>query len=193
MKPPVPTQVHLHYASDYDWFFIGGHDLYVIPQNLRDFLKTRAPPSTPQFLGRRFRDYGKVLFNSGGAGYALSKAALDGYAAHADDAACAPRLRTSQEDVQIAKCLAHFLGVAPEDTRDAQKRERFHPFAPGHMITIQPPAPGARSDWYYDYTKEWGVLPGKDCCAPDSVSFHYVKKPAMVRHLHKMLYDCPPS
>ena len=75
--------------------------------------------------------------------------------------------------------------------RDASGRERFHPFAPGHMLTIRPPAKG-QHDWYYDYNKEWGVLPGTMCCAPDSVSFHYLKKPAMVRHVHKLLYDrCP--
>lgn len=28
------------------------------------------------------------------------------------------------------------------------------------------------------------------CCAPDSVSFHYIKKPAMVRHLYALLHDC---
>ena len=183
--------VAAHYADQYDWFFIGGEDLYVIPQNLRDYLATRPGPETPQFLGRRFRDYGNVLFNSGGAGYALSRSALEAYAAHAEDARCAPAAHTPQEDVQIAKCLKKIIGIEPDDTRDASGRERFHPFAPGHMLTIRPPAKG-QHDWYYDYNKEWGVLPGKMCCAPDSVSFHYLKKPAMVRHVHKLLYDrCP--
>ena len=183
--------VAAHYLDQYDWFFIGGEDLYVIPQNLRDYLATRPGPETPQFLGRRFRDYGNVLFNSGGAGYALSRSALQAYAAHAEDARCAPAAHTPQEDVQVAKCLKKILGIEPDDTRDASGRERFHPFAPGHMLTIRPPAKG-QHDWYYDYNKEWGVLPGKMCCAPDSVSFHYLKKPAMVRHVHKLLYDrCP--
>ena len=118
------------------------------------------------------------------------KAALRGYDAHLDDPRCNPKLHTPQEDVQIAKCLAKTLGVEPEDTRDSSDRERFHPFAPGHMLTIKPPGKGQR-DWYYDYNKEWGVLPGVLCCAPDSVSFHYIR-PAMARHLHKLLYDCPP-
>lgn len=48
--------------------------------------------------------------------------------------------------------------------------------------------------WYEDYNTEWGILEGKDCCAPDSVSFHYIKKAPMVRHIYKILYDveaCP--
>ena len=55
------------------------------------------------------------------------------------------------------------------------------------MLTIRPPGPG-KHDWFYDYTKEWPPLPAEQCCAPDSVSFHYLKKPAMVRHVHKVLY-----
>merc|ERR1712078_648159 len=100
--------VHEHYATDYDFFFAGGEDLYVLPQNLRDFL-TGRDPSSPQLLGRRFRDYGRNLFNSGGAGYVLSRGALSAYAQHKDDAACMPSLKTPTEDVQIAKCLKSTL------------------------------------------------------------------------------------
>ena len=178
-----------HYLDDFDWFFIGGEDLYVLPQNLRDYLKERPDPhEVPQFLGRRFRSkVQKVLFNSGGAGYTLSRAALRGYDAHFNDPRCNPTLHTPPEDVQIAKCLAKTLGVEPEDTRDSSDRERFHPFDPGYMLMSS----GRLQDWYYNYSKEWGVLPGVLCCAPDSVSFHYIR-PAMARHLHKLLYDCPP-
>ena len=51
-------------------------------------------------------------------------------------------------------------------------------------------APGKPRDWYEDYNRQWGLRLGADCCAPDSVSFHYVKKPAMMRHIHALLYDC---
>ena len=183
------SYVHEHYASEYDFFFAGGEDLYVLPQNLRDFL-TGKDPSQPQLLGRRFRDYGRNLFNSGGAGYVLSRGALAAFAEHKDDAVCSPSLKTPTEDVQIAKCLKNTVGIEPEDTRDSEGRERFHPFAPGHMLTIKPPAQGQPRDWFYDYTKEWPPLPGAECCSSGSVSFHYLKKPAMVRHVHAVLYDC---
>jgi hypothetical protein len=93
--------------------------------------------------------------------------------------------KTATEDVQIANCLS-YLGISFTDTRDANGRERFHPFAPGTHLYWQPDP----SDWYQQYNSEWGILTGKDCCAPDSVSFHYVKKASMVRHMHALLYDC---
>ena len=43
--------------------------------------------------------------------------------------------------------------------------------------------------WYEKYNEEWGLKTGTDCCAPDSVSFHYLKKAPMVRHVYKLLYD----
>ena len=69
-------------------------------------------------------------------------------------------------------------------------RERFHPFAPGTHLHWAPPGPNEEKDWYEEYNKEWGVLQGKDCCAPDSVSFHYVKKASMVRHMHALINFC---
>jgi hypothetical protein len=92
---------------------------------------------------------------------------------------------TATEDVQIARCL-RYLGISFTDTRDVKGRERFHPFAPGtHLHWQHDP-----SDWYEQYNKEWGILTGKDCCAPDSVSFHYVKKASMVRHMQALIYSC---
>ena len=117
----------------------------------------------------------------------VARAALRGYDAHFNDTRCDPTRHVAWEDVEIAKCLAKTLGVEPEDTRDSSNRERFHPFDPGYMLMSS----GRLQDWYYNYSKEWGVLPGVLCCAPDSVSFHYIR-PAMARHLHKLLYDCPP-
>jgi hypothetical protein len=69
-------------------------------------------------------------------------------------------------------------------------RERFHPFAPGTHLHWKPPGENEEEDWYEEYNKEWGILQGKDCCAPDSVSFHYVKKASMVRHMHALINEC---
>ena len=59
------------------------------------------------------------------------------------------------------------------------------------MITLAQPKPGSGPrDWFYDYTKEFPAADGAAGCARDSVSFHYLRKPAMVRHVHALLYDC---
>ena len=181
-----------NYLDDHDWFFIGGDDLFVMPHNLKTYLasltaKDGTDPTTKEyFVGRRFNAGGKNYFNSGGAGYALSQATLRKFLANIDDAVhCSARKQTSTEDVQIANCLS-YLGISFTDTRDANGRERFHPFAPGTHLYWK----HDESDWYEQYNKEWGILLGKDCCAPDSVSFHYVKKASMVRHMHALITSC---
>jgi len=188
--------VGAHYLDDYDWFFIGGDDLFVLPHNLKTYLASLThkdgtdPKSKEYFVGRRFNPGGNDYFNSGGAGYSLSQATLRKFFAAMDDARhCSADKRTSMEDVMIARCLRH-LGIHFTDTRDAKGRERFHPFAPGSHLHWKPPKPGQARDWYEDYNKEWGILEGKDCCAPDSVSFHYIKKASMVRHMQALLYSC---
>lgn len=184
--------VGTHYLDQFDFFFQGGEDLFVMPQNLKNYLATLGDPEQDYFVGRRFKGYGENnYFNSGGSGYALSRGTLRKYITQGwDDPKCKPGAKTSMEDVMIAKCLRDLFGIGLTDTRDDQLRERFHPFAPGTHYTWKPPPPG-KQDWYNDYNKEWPPLLKEMCCAPDSVSFHYIKKPAMVRHMHALLYECP--
>ena len=148
-------------------------------------------PEDDLFAGRRFKGYGNDnYFNSGGSGYVLSRGTLRKYMEQGVDAPqCEVHTHTAMEDVMIARCLRKLFGIGLTDTRDAQDRERFHPFAPATHLFWEPPGPD-KHDWYADYNKEWGIKLGTDCCAPDSVSFHYIKKPAMMRQLFKLLYEC---
>ena len=188
--------VGTHYLDRFDWFCLGGDDLYVLPHNLRTYLaslarKDAADPRTREyFVGHRQRYnapqrqhmYG---FNTGGAGYVLSRAALRTFLAVMDDPGRCSRKTTSQEDVELSMCLRR-AGVGLTDTRDARGRERFHFWTPAmrfHWDT-------SRRTWYGDTQREWGLQNGTLCCAPDSVSFHYVNQPSLVRHLHALLYHC---
>jgi len=181
-----------HYLEDFDYFILGGEDLLVIPNNLRAYLKSlNTSPNDDLFAGRRFKGYGPdQYFNSGGAGYVLSRGTLRKfYETGLDHPDCNSHAHSPMEDVLIAECLRKVFQIGLTDTRDDQQRERFHPFAPGnHLIWKHPPK--GETDWYEDYNKEWGIKTGADCCAPDSVSFHYIKKPATVRHLWALLYHC---
>lgn len=106
-----------------------------------------------------------------------------------DHPKCTPHAHTATEDVQIARCLKEVFDIGIVDTRDEQERERFHPFSPGAHYTWTPPRKG-HTDWYESYNRLWPNKLREQCCAPDSVSFHYMKKPAMVRHIHSLLYFC---
>lgn len=186
-----------YYVDQFDWFFIGGDDLFLMPHNLKTYLASLAykdgadPHEKEYFVGRRLREHHTgTYFNSGGPGYVLSQATLRKFLSVIDDAQnCSANERTSREDVMIALCLKH-LGISYTDTRDAKGRERFHPFAPGTHLTWAFAKQRRNKGWYEYYNMEWGILTGKDCCAPDSVSFHYVKRASMTRHLHALLHFC---
>ena len=115
-----------HYADRFDYFFLGGDDLFVVPENLRAYLSTLGSSDDDHFVGRRFKGYGADnYFNSGGAGYALSRGLLKKYYAALDDDRCGPHAKTSMEDVKTAACLRKALKVGLTDTRDERGRERF--------------------------------------------------------------------
>lgn len=195
------SYIYDNYYSDYDWFHIGGDDLYLIVENLRLFLESdeiklaanggeffpygNETKQLPLFLGRRFMEQGndKRIFNSGGSGYTMNKAALKGLVAYAFPK-CMPHLHTFAEDVMVAQCFRNHLNVFPYDTKDENGGERYMPFAPAHHLNYKMPKDKS-SDWYANYSID--IKEGLDHCAARSVAFHYIKGPLMKR-LHAILY-----
>lgn len=187
--------VHDRHADDFDYFIVGGDDMYVIVDNLRLYLNSKeildatAKGQYPLFLGRRFAQNGNtdMMFNSGGAGYVLNRPALDLLAENIhSNPKCQPHLKGFWEDVQVARCLKQVGNILPYDTRDVLGRERFHPFTPGNHLTYR--ISKQNPDWYAKYSMD--LKEGPDCCSDRSVSFHYVKGALMPR-LHALLYQCP--
>ncbi len=139
------SYVYDTYYEEYDWFHIGGDDLYIIVENLRLYLESEEvqlaanggeflPNGTekeqlPLFLGRRFAEQGNYdrIFNSGGSGYTLNKAALKSLVVDAFPV-CMPHLKTFAEDVMVAQCLRNKIHVYPFDTKDDNGGERYMPF-----------------------------------------------------------------
>ena len=80
------SYIYDNYYEKYDWFHIGGDDLYLIVENLRYYLESEEirtagnggvylpdgteTTQTPLYLGRRFSYMGDMndIFNSGGSG-----------------------------------------------------------------------------------------------------------------------------
>eukprot|EP00543_Licmophora_paradoxa_P007521 CAMPEP_0202452508 /NCGR_PEP_ID=MMETSP1360-20130828/10710_1 /ASSEMBLY_ACC=CAM_ASM_000848 /TAXON_ID=515479 /ORGANISM="Licmophora paradoxa, Strain CCMP2313" /LENGTH=121 /DNA_ID=CAMNT_0049071351 /DNA_START=13 /DNA_END=378 /DNA_ORIENTATION=+ len=103
---------------------------------------------------------------------------------------CHPTEHTSMEDVMIAECFRDVFGIGLIDTRDGQGRERFHPFSPADHYEWRPSNSNSEGDWYAEYNEEWGIKLKEQCCAPDSVSFHYIDQPALMRHIHALVQLC---
>jgi len=85
---------------------------------------------------------------SGGAGYVLSREALDRFVLRAmRDLRSCRHDSVGVEDVELGQCLAS-VGVAAADSRDEHGRERFHPFTPDlHLIRGRVPY----DNWYWQY------------------------------------------
>ena len=61
---------------DYDYYYVGGDDVYLLPSNLLKVLST-LDPSQPIYLGRPLTFAEEdLIYHSGGAGYVLSREAL---------------------------------------------------------------------------------------------------------------------
>ncbi|CAM9666863.1 unnamed protein product [Ectocarpus sp. 12 AP-2014] len=199
--------INFHYKGDFDWFVLGGDDLFIIVENLRKYLLSEEVKraagglenggTTPVYLGRRLRGFGddNRIYNNGGASYVLNQASVGLLADHLDDDDCQPHTKKPWEDVLIGSCLKK-NGVEPLDTRDNLGRERFHPFTPGAHFGYRKPAKlenrrvsGCKvGAWYLIQAIDLKF--GRECCSDDSISFHYVDEQLM-RRLHDLLYLCP--
>jgi glycoprotein-N-acetylgalactosamine 3-beta-galactosyltransferase len=188
----------------YDWFHIGGDDLFLIVENLRYYVESEEIRTaanggvflpdgsesvhTPLFLGRRFAYQGdkQEIFNSGGSGYTINKAALKTLVLKAFPEYF-PHAHTFSEDTMVARVLRNY-GIYPYETKDEFGGERYMPFMPGHHYGYRLPSDPSQ-DWYALYSIN--IKEGLDHCAARSIAFHYVKDNGMKRLFALLYHLCP--
>lgn len=129
---------------------------------------------------------GGLLYTPGGGGYAFNWAYLKKLESSFDEPYCLPTA-VVPDDWAISFCM-HKHGVIPRETRDEQMRERFHQYDPADVY-YHPYDENdydhsifksifQENNWFSDH-KGLGWKNGDGCCAPDTISWHYVKPPLM--------------
>ncbi|KAF2366476.1 Fringe-like [Trinorchestia longiramus] len=155
------------FLNDFDWFLKADDDTYFIIENLRDLLRTQDPNDNIYF-GCNLRTPDSTGYMSGGAGYVLSRAALQqlGPALHNSQSWLTD---TDPEDVNIGAVL-RAAGAQPGDSRDTEGRPRFFPLSARWLAD---PRQDGQPDWYWLLTG-YAHNTSPQCCSPRAISFHYM-------------------
>ncbi|CAH0474185.1 unnamed protein product [Peronospora belbahrii] len=129
---------------------------------------------------------GGLIYTPGGGGYAMNWSYLKKLEGSFDEPYCLPN-EVVPDDWALSFCMWH-LGITPLDTRDHEKRERFHQYDPNVLYTRSHDEEAydhklfssiyQENNWFSDHNGI-GWQNGEMCCAPDSITFHYIKPPLM--------------
>jgi hypothetical protein len=204
--------IHEHYMEDYDFFHLGGDDMYVMVENLRHFLaqiQTTTRPNTPLHLGQWVSQPGGTYMISGGPGYTLNVAAVKRLVKDALPE-CHATSGGSYEDRFLSQCL-RALNVTGSDTRDVETGEQqYHSTTPARLYMFRSQLRRRGSQIQDRMAVYWEGLPhpassrqyqnqtvgpkhGLEAAATYSVSFHDLYTPQYVARIHALVYRnlCP--
>ncbi|KAL9180430.1 hypothetical protein ACHAXT_008400 [Thalassiosira profunda] len=167
-------------------FFVNDHT-FVLPDHLCAFLKGRDS-SEDLYAGHLLKGKGESAFNSGAAGYVLSRRTMGRIIKEwaTPQSKCSPENASKwlqgNPGLLTAKCFGEVLKVPMVDTRD--KRDLSHLF---HAYGIVRTVSGKVDDWYMKKHETLdGILgvderfhhrlqSGAECCSIQTISFHYVE------------------
>ncbi|XP_071962036.1 glycoprotein-N-acetylgalactosamine 3-beta-galactosyltransferase 1-like [Antedon mediterranea] len=164
--------IYKHHFDEADWFLKADDDTFLIVENLKYMLASQNS-SDPIYFGHNFKTFVRQGYMSGGAGYVLSKEALDRFVNKAlpNGDKCSAS-GSGAEDVELGKCLQN-VGVVAGDSRDSLNRTRFLPFGLEYFLGSMP-----KNFWYWSYQK-YPLKVGRECCSDYIITFHYVNPKEM--------------
>ena len=180
------TTVYERVNPDYA-FFVNDHS-YVIPEHLCAYLADKDPLDD-LYAGHALKT-DNYVFNSGAAGYLLSRSTMKRLvrAWHDRQEHCVVDVNDKSTEwlqgnpgLLTTFCLEKSFNITAIDTRQYGKYHRFHAFPLTRSVS------GKVDQWYINkHTTEVAqkigadesyatLLTGEDCCATDTITFHYVE------------------
>jgi hypothetical protein len=126
-------------------FFVNDHS-FVIPEHLCKYLEQKSPDED-MYHGHAMKN-DKLVFNSGAAGYLLSRKTMKKLVEKWDEGNPLCTGREAEKWIQdnpallTTQCMKDELGVTPIDTRNHEKWHRFHAFPLTRLVT------GHVDEWY---------------------------------------------
>lgn len=121
--------VHDHFIEDYDFFHIGGDNMFVVAENLRYAVSTmNVPEYEPIYVGGAIIDFPRQRrrYCGGGSGYTLNRVTLRALVQRYPIKDCWPNHTASDEDRIVASCLRFFV-VNCTHNMDNKGEQRYHP------------------------------------------------------------------
>jgi hypothetical protein len=162
------------YVKTKKWYFMVDDDTYVYPNNLEKFINTQDT-SKPVYYGFKYNHEAKPAgFIGGGSGILFTNEAMKKIVAKIKSHEC-DKFAVQYGDVTIGEC-AQFVNVTIGSSNDKNGKPRFNYNTP--KVHYEGPIPS----YLYDYGTHNKKI-GKDCCSPESISFHYVN-PATMYSIH---------
>ena len=184
-----PEQVirTVHKDVDPDFTFSVNDHMFVLPDHLCKFLKDHDSVKDLH-VGHVLKGKHEAVFNSGAAGYILSRSTMEKLIKEWDN----PKSKCSQANaskwlqrnpgVLTAQRSGQVLNIPVVDTRDKKDLSRvFHAYGMIQTVT------GKLDQWYLDQHETLDNVFGVDitmyhhrpqkgdtCCSTDTISFHYV-------------------
>jgi hypothetical protein len=188
----VIRQVFKDYSKTDFFYFVNDHT-YVIPEHLCFYLLNQDPQKD-LYAGHALKNE-REAFNSGAAGYILSRNSIKRLVERLDDAENDGEVHHGDSNCVVdqgnkwlqgnpglvtAKCLHHSLNTRAIDTRESGKYHRFHAFGLVRSVA------GTVDEWYIKkhanledslgFDKSYSrLLAGEACCSAETISFHYVE------------------
>jgi len=166
-------------------FFVNDHT-FVIPEHLCKYLE-RRDPEDDLYAGHALKNGKSDVFNSGAAGYLMSRATMHKMIQkwNVNDPNCllgsdkASSWLQGNPGLVTVKCLQS-MNINAIDTRGGLKWHRFHAFPLTRVVA------GKVDEWYLNKHDGVSALAGfdksydkllfnQDCCSKDTISFHYVE------------------